>query len=61
MFSHITNRPGEITLQEMILTVKAISVLSWELVKILLYFYLYLLDENDLVVCFKRKIPEGKI
>ena len=29
MLSHIPNRPGEITLREMILAVKAISVLSW--------------------------------
>ena len=28
MFSHIPNRPGEIMLQEMILAVKAISILS---------------------------------
>ena len=30
MLSHIPNRPGEITLREMILAVKAISVLSGE-------------------------------
>ena len=34
MLSHIPNRPGEITLREMILAVKAISVLSCVLINI---------------------------
>ena len=55
MFSHISNRPGEITLREMILAEKAISVLScFSVTKCQALIYL-LIDVDFLNTCSGRK------